>query len=166
MTLLSFFLNLFSFKNRYLKSVVYREQKLKIGVLTSIFLCVMYILEWEFFMDEILEILNKSGLNYSKESVKSRLERAKYWLDKYNPEKKIQMRENINEVYITGMEEERKALVRELRQYVQDKENFTIEEVTEVLYDIPKKGEENKKLVQEKQKSFYQDLYNLQHIAL
>ena len=64
MTLLSFFLNLFSFKNRYLKSVVYREQKLKIGVLTSIFLCVMYILEWEFFMDEKLEILKeKYNLN-------------------------------------------------------------------------------------------------------
>lgn len=117
------------------------------------------ILRWD--TQKILEVLNKSNLNYSEESVKSRLERAKYWLDKYNPEKKIQIRENINAEYITHMEEERKALIRELRQYIQDKEDFTIEEITEVLYDIPKKGEGDKKLVQEKQKSFYQDLYNL-----
>ena len=53
-----------SFKNRYLKSVVYREQKLKIGVLTSIFLCVIYILEGGFFMNEKLEILKeKYNLN-------------------------------------------------------------------------------------------------------
>lgn len=118
------------------------------------------ILQWD--MDKIQEILDKAGFQYTKESVSERVERAKYWLEKYNPEKKIKIRDEVNTEYVISMNDESKSFVKELKNYLQDKKDLTIDNLTEILYNIPKVGVEgNKELIQQKQKAFYKDLYNL-----
>ncbi len=119
------------------------------------------ILQWD--IEKIYEILERIGFEYDRELVKERVERAKYWLEKYNPEKMIKIRDEVNEEYVEEMEEESKDSVRKVKQFLEENENPTIEELTTVLYDIPKTGMEDssKRAIKEKQKLFYRDMYNL-----
>ena len=118
------------------------------------------ILQWD--IEKINEVLQRAGFKYTKESIKERVKRAKNWLEKYNPESMIKIRESINEEYLSKMDGERKGFVRKVKKYLQENDNFTIEELTTVLYEIPKEGTDgDEKLMKEKQSTFFKDMYNL-----
>ncbi len=118
------------------------------------------ILQWN--TDEVKNLLERVGLEYNPTSIEERLEKAKYWLEKYNPEEMIQIRDELNEEYISTMDTEGKEMVKKLREYISSKEQLDIEELTYTLYEIPKKeGITDKKEISNRQKKYYQDLYNL-----
>lgn len=118
------------------------------------------ILQWD--RDKIEEILQRAGFKYDENSIRTRVEKARNWLEKYNPESMIKIRQKANESYIKSMSDESKKFVREIREYLEKNEDPTIEELTTVLYEIPKKeAGDDMKLVKEKQKSFFKDMYNL-----
>ena len=118
------------------------------------------ILQWD--VEKIDEVLKKAGFKYSKKSVEERVKRARNWLEKYNSESMIEIRDSVNKEYVSKMNEERKDFVRKVKKYLEDNENFTIEELTSILYEIPKEGTDgDEKLMKERQKVFFKDMYNL-----
>ncbi len=118
------------------------------------------ILRWS--GEEVSSFLDRMELEYDKDSINDRLKKAKYWLKKYNPEEMIKVRESINTTYLTDMSQESKDMVESLRKYLLEHKDLNLEDLTSVLYDIPKKGEkEINKDIKKRQKLFFKDLYNL-----
>ncbi len=120
------------------------------------------ILQWD--LEKVYEILQKSGENYDKDIVKIRMEKAKFWLQEYNPEKMIKIRDEVNKEYVKNMDEEEKSLIKNLKDFLEKKEDLDLEELTTLLYDIPKKNLDqgaSKRLMQKKQKEFFAHVYNL-----
>ena len=118
------------------------------------------ILQWD--LEKVVDFLQRMGLEYDKDSVAQRLEKARFWLERYNPSEMINVRKDINKGYLSTMDEEDKLFVREIRDYVAKTEVLSLEELTQMLYEIPKRGVVgDEKELKEKQRNFYKDLYNL-----
>jgi len=118
------------------------------------------ILQWD--LNKIYELLDRLGENYDKQIVEERVKRAKHWLEEYNPDSKIEIRDSVNTKYISQMSSEEKDMVKKLKDFLEKNNNPTIEELTEILYAIPREGyEDDKKQMKERQKTFFKHLYNL-----
>lgn len=118
------------------------------------------ILQWD--LGKVVDLLKRVGLNYDETSVANRLEKAKFWLERYNQSEMIHVREEINNEYLKNMKEEQKIPVRKIREYISQKDELSLEELTETLYNIPKIANQiGEKELKIKQKNFYKDLYNL-----
>lgn len=118
------------------------------------------ILQWD--VKKIQEVLKRAGFEYDAESIVERVKRAKNWLEKYNSENMIKIREEFNEEYAKEMSEEDKELVKKVKKYLEKNEDPTIEDLTTTLYEIPKENfEGSEKELKEKQKNFFKNMYNL-----
>lgn len=117
-------------------------------------------LRWD--REEVFSFLERINLKYDESSITERLNKARYWLEKYNPEEMIKIRESINSEYLTKMSEESKDMIDQLRKYIISNETLNLEDITALLYDIPKKGEiEVTPIIKKRQKLFFEDIYNL-----
>ncbi len=118
------------------------------------------ILQWD--TQEVKKLLERVGLDCDQSSIDERLAKAKYWLQKYNPEEMIKIRDTINQEYVSTMDTESIEMVRRLREDISQKVQLDIEELTYTLYEIPKREDiTDEKKIKERQKNFYQNLYNL-----
>ena len=118
------------------------------------------ILRWD--SKEVLSFLKRMEMHYNEESVSTRLKKAKYWLEKYNSEEMITIRDTINTEYLTTMTDESKEMIVRLNEYIKGNKKLNLKELTEFLYEIPKKEEEEiTTAVKERQRLFFKDVYNL-----
>lgn len=108
---------------------------------------------------KLKELLNKVWFNYDDNSIKSRLNKGKNWLEKYNKNESISLHEEINTKYIETMDKEQIHNIKLLFEWLN--KNLTLDELNTLIYSIPKKEwlsqKENNKL----QKTFFVDVYNL-----
>ena len=118
------------------------------------------ILQWD--SDEVKKLLERIDLKYDTSSVDERLEKAKYWLQTYNPEEMIHIRKEVNSEYVSTMDTEGKEMVDKLKEYIAKNKELDLEKLTYILYDIPKREDiTDEKTLKERQRLFFKDLYNL-----
>lgn len=119
------------------------------------------ILQWN--KEKVMEILNKLGLAYDPTSVEERLIKAKSWLEEYNPEEIIKLRDVVNKEYADTISEDAKNFVRKLHSFLLDVDTKTlsIEKLEEVVYHIPRVDTLPPSELKKAQRAFFKDIYNL-----
>jgi lysyl-tRNA synthetase, class I len=110
--------------------------------------------------DKVLKIVEDLGENYNIESVKARLPKAKNWLDKYNPEEAIKLRDEVNSKYASAMDDSSREQVSKLASELKGELN-SIKDLELLVYSIPKDPALTDKENAPAQKEFFRHIYNL-----
>jgi lysyl-tRNA synthetase class 1 len=106
------------------------------------------------------ELAEKSGVPCSEASIVLRLSKAKAWLNTYNPEEIIALRETPNAAYGGNLDDKRRAQIAKLREILKG-DVTSIAALDEMLYGIPKEPSLNDKELKVAQRGFFKDVYNL-----
>jgi len=118
------------------------------------------ILQWD--AEKVKKLLKRTGFEYDEKSIEDRLVKAKHWLEKYNAEEMIQVRDTVNKEYASNLKEEEKEMIRKLWEHIKEEKQLNIDDLTYVLYDIPKRKDiTDEKELKERQRLFFKNLYNL-----
>lgn len=117
------------------------------------------IVQWN--ESKLLKVIEALGLDYDKNIIARRLLLARNWLIKYNPDQLIELRNDVNSEYASGLSEERKAQIKQLHNELADKKDASVEELEFLSYKIPKKPELSEKELKKAQREFFKDVYNL-----
>lgn len=110
---------------------------------------------------KLMAILDSQGISYDAASVRARLPRAKAWLEKYNKEEAITLRDAQNTEYLAEMSPERRVHITELRTFLIDESTSSIEDIEAKVYAIPKQPDLDMKEMAKLQRAFFKDVYNL-----
>jgi len=116
------------------------------------------IVQWQ--PDKVMELLKGVNMDYDENSVKIRLQKAKNWLENYNPQEIIKLRDAINNEYLATMSDQSKDYVRTLHQKLSQKIE-SINELELLVYAIPKDTSLTDKENSPRQRAFFKDVYNL-----
>ena len=114
--------------------------------------------QWD--QEKVIKLLEKLKIVYDKESIESRLKRARNWLERYNPDQKASLLENVNQGYLKQMAPKSMEQVRELKRKLEGNV-YSTEELEKILYDIPKATGADPKEIRLLQRAFFKDVYNL-----
>jgi lysyl-tRNA synthetase class 1 len=117
------------------------------------------ILNWN--EQKVTELLGALDLHYDTLSVTARLSKAKAWLETYNPDQLIRLREEVNQEYVATMDEEAKQRVRSLREALQTDGFTEIPKLEELVYRIPKDESLTQEENSPRQRAFFKDIYRL-----
>lgn len=116
------------------------------------------ITQWNY--EKTINLIKDINADYDNDSVRSRLEKAKSWLQKYNPEEAITLRDSVNKEYAESMDENSKNQVRKLKEELK-KEYDSVEDLEKLVYSIPKDNSKTDKENAPAQRVFFKHLYNL-----
>ncbi len=108
---------------------------------------------------ELKKMYDRIEQKYDEKMLKERLEKSQAWIEKFNPEMKIRVREDVNVSYFKRLNKEEKEEIIKLKEAMKNKIN--IEKLTALVYEIPKKPdmtEEEKKLAQ---RNFFRNVYQM-----
>ena len=117
------------------------------------------IVQWQ--EEKLFTIIKELGFEYDKEQVSQRLQFAKNWLVKYNPDELITFNKEINRAYFDTLTDKRKAQVRRLYDELVSKPEAAISELEFLTYLIPKDPELSEADLKKEQRTFFKDIYNL-----
>jgi lysyl-tRNA synthetase class 1 len=119
------------------------------------------IMQWD--ARKVLEISGKLGSMYDPSSVAIRLVKAKAWLEIYNPEMMIRLRDTLNTEYVATMPETAKSLIKKFHEFLRDADtsNLSVEKIEEVVYGIPRVDGIAPEDLKKAQRAFFKDVYNL-----
>ena len=110
-------------------------------------------------LSELKKMYDRIEQKYDEKMLKERLEKSQAWIEKFNPEMKINVRETPNASYFKKLNKEEKEQIINLREKM--KKKMDVEMLTALVYEIPKKPgmtEEKKKLGQ---RSFFKNVYQM-----
>jgi len=110
-------------------------------------------------LEQLKEIFKRIGEEYDLDSLKVRLEKSQNWVEKYAKDMQIHVREFPNTEYYMKLDEVQKTQIRELHDKM--KENWDIDKLTTLIYDIPKKPEMSDEEKKKAQRKFFINVYNL-----
>ena len=116
------------------------------------------IVQWQ--PDKVMELLKGVNMDYDEKSVKIRLQKAKNWLENYNPQEIIKLRDSVNQEYLATMSDQSKDYVRQLHQKL-SRAIESINELELLVYAIPKDTSLTDKENSPRQRAFFKDVYNL-----
>lgn len=116
------------------------------------------ITQWQ--PSRVHELAEKSGIPCSEASIAVRLAKAHAWLNSYNPEEIIALRDAPNADYAATLDDKRRAQIATLRSFLQG-EVTSITVLDETLYGIPKDPAQSEKETKVAQRGFFKDVYNL-----
>ena len=108
-------------------------------------------------------MFEKIGLNYKYEDFKSRLDRAKFWLENCAPEQVNKLRDTRNFEVYNELSDEEKEQIKMLHEYIKAG-GYTMDDLNTKLYDIPKKSlahEVTDKELKTIQGNFFKNVYKL-----
>ena len=106
------------------------------------------------------ELYKKVEPNVDKSDLLSRLDRIKYWATTYAPESIAKLLEHKNTEYFDSLPEREQQDIHTLYTTLQSKD-LPLDELQQVLYDIPKHDGLDNKQNQPFQKKFFQNVYSL-----
>ena len=106
------------------------------------------------------ELYKKVEPNVDKSDLLSRLDRIKYWATTYSPESIAKLLEQKNTEYFDSLPEREQQDIHTLYTTLQSKD-LPLDELQQVLYDIPKHDGLDNKQNQPFQKKFFQNVYSL-----
>ncbi len=116
------------------------------------------IVQWE--PKKVRELLKGMDVKYDEDSIEVRLNKARAWLETYNPEETIRLRDEINHEYLETMTENAKTHMRKLHEDLQ-KGHKTIPKLELLVYSIPKNPKLSDKENSPLQRAFFKDIYQL-----
>ena len=108
-------------------------------------------------------VFEKIGTPYKYEEFSERLERAKFWLEQCSPESVNRLRETRNFAVYEELDEQEKAAVKMLFEYLST-DGYTLDDLNTELYAIPKRiyGEDmDSKALKGIQGKFFKNVYRL-----
>lgn len=119
------------------------------------------ILQWD--PDKMNTFLEHMGFAYDPASIRTRMTKARAWLEEYNPELKLEVRDTVNTQYVQTMDEHAKDRVRRLRDRLRDVDADATpkEDLEAILYGIPKEEDIDQADLKKEQRRFFKDIYNL-----
>ena len=104
-------------------------------------------------------LLREVGEEYDSRSLDSRLPRVKKWLENYNPEDRIKLRDEPDKEYLTSLPKSERAQLDSLRTILESGKEIPLAELEGAVYAIPKDVRlsdlENKK----RQRDFFKMVY-------
>ena len=115
------------------------------------------IIQWD--KDKLDSILKELDLNYTKESIETRIPLAKNYLEKYNRDELISIRKDINSEYEKELTDNEKKQILDLRDYLKENQSASIADLEFYVYEIPKK--DSKGDLKKEQRNFFKHVYNL-----
>jgi lysyl-tRNA synthetase class I len=83
--------------------------------------------------------LEKEGEIFDQVSLKDRMEKARFWLEEYNPDAKITLKTEPDMEYFTSCEPEYQDMIKKLYTYLRDNPEADLKDMETQIYDIPKK---------------------------
>ncbi len=101
------------------------------------------------------------GTPFSASEFSERLEKAETWLERYVPEQRITILDEPNVAFAATLGDEERAWVQALRDWLATAGDFSTDEATEVVYEIPKLAGLSEKEQGPRQRRFFQVVYNL-----
>lgn len=116
------------------------------------------IVQWQ--PKKVMELLKGVNMDYDEKSVEIRLQKAKNWLEKYNEQEIIKLRNEVNGEYLSTMSDEAKQYIRTLHEKLTQK-IATIQDLELLVYGIPKDPALSDKENSPRQRAFFKDVYNL-----
>jgi len=117
------------------------------------------IMQWD--VVKVISLIERMGFNYHLDSLTERLQKARTWLEEYNPQEIISVRETINQEYVDSMNKEAKQLIRQLRDFLISSKEASIEELEKTLYAIPRVEGISTSELKRRQRAFFKDVYYL-----
>lgn len=117
------------------------------------------IMQWD--KKKVIKILKEQGKDYSHESIEVRLKKAKMWLETYNSDEIIKLREEKNLEYIKLLKEEDLRDVRKLKKELEKNKHKTISELNDLVYGVVKKEDLDIRENAKNQRAFFKIVYNL-----
>lgn len=117
------------------------------------------IIQWQ--KDKLATILKELGLDYSEESITTRLPLARNWLMKYNPDEVVALLDAPNAAYAQTLSDARKEQIVRLREELAKMETLSIPELETLVYAIPKQADMDEATLKKEQRAFFKDVYNL-----
>lgn len=117
------------------------------------------IMQWD--KKKVIKILKEQGKDYSHESIEVRLKKAKMWLETYNSDEIIKLREEKNLEYIKLLKEEDLRNVRKLKKELEKNKYKTISELNDLVYGVVKKEDLDIRENAKNQRAFFKIVYNL-----
>lgn len=119
------------------------------------------ILQWN--GEKMDSFLKGLGFEYQRDSIDIRLQKASDWLERYNPEEKLELRTEINRDYVKQLSEEGKVRIRHLHEALSkiNPEDLPQKELESALYDIPRSEGLSEEELKCEQRRFFKDVYNL-----
>jgi lysyl-tRNA synthetase class 1 len=109
--------------------------------------------------EELKKLFEKIHEKYDLEIIKQRLIKSQAWVEHFVPEMKIKLRETPNTNYFNKLSKEEKEQIKKFKEKLKNK--LDLEELTVLVYEIPKKAEmdeEEKKLAQ---RNFFKNVYQM-----
>ena len=119
------------------------------------------ILQWD--LNKMKNFLFKFGFDYSEASIKVRLKKARNWLEKFNPEEIIKVRDSVNIDYLKKMDEKGKIRIKLLCDQLAkvDTEKIDQKDLEQILYGVAKSENLSEDDLKKEQRKFFKDVYNL-----
>ncbi len=114
------------------------------------------IVQWD--RTKVEELLKGIGSTFTEESISQRLALAKNWLTKYNAAEEIKLLSTTNTIY--ELSDESRARIKLLRSKLSPTTVESIPELDELVYSIPKNGQEDT-ILKRDQRAFFKDVYQL-----
>ncbi len=114
----------------------------------------------QFDAEKLADLLAKSDLDYDRDSIAVRLKKAKAWLEIYNPEQMIVVRENPNREYAATLAPETRDYLKKLVEKLKNGIS-SVEELEKFIYALPKDESLEQKENALRQRAFFKDVYNL-----
>ena len=106
-------------------------------------------------------IFQRLGAPWRLKDFEERLQTAERWLERYAPEERTTLLPSANEPLFSSLTERERDWLQRLVDWFTSRPGFTVDEVTTVLYDIPKAPEMAEAERKAAQKRFFHILYGL-----
>lgn len=105
-------------------------------------------------VDKLAELMNDDP-----KKLVTRLRKSEKWIEKYVPEMKINVRDKFNQEYYESLSPIEQKEIQTLKNKIKD--NWTLDDLTKLIYDIPKKENQTEEEKQQQQRSFFKNVYQL-----
>jgi lysyl-tRNA synthetase class 1 len=111
-------------------------------------------------VEMLKQAVEETGNSLSEHDINERLPRAFAWTEKYAPEEyRIILRTEPNKTYFNNLGNLQQDMVRQLISKLEA--NWTVEKLTDLIYDIPKQTGLSEEQTKSAQRDFFKNLYNL-----
>jgi len=109
--------------------------------------------------EELKKMYERIGESPDEETLKRRLEKSSNWINEFMPELKVELRKTPNRVYYANLTDEERKSINRLSTEMGN--NWDLEKLTRLVYDIPKKPEFSDAEKRIAQRSFFKNVYRM-----
>lgn len=117
------------------------------------------VVQWD--KEKLITILKELELEYDSKSIDIRLPKAKAWLETYNRDELVKLRDDVNFDFVKTMSGKDKENVKVLIDGLKENKKMSIKELEAFVYAIPKDKNLSDEENASNQRAFFKVVYNL-----